>query len=67
MTWRSHTDGSPVHVWPETDIVEHDVDSDDCICGPDTVPVARQNGSVGWMIRHHSLDGRERTEDSSDG
>ena len=67
MSWRVHTDGSPVHVWPDDDVIEHDVDSDDCICGPELEPIERDDGSFGWVIHHHSLDGRERTEGSTDG
>jgi hypothetical protein len=58
--WRVHTDGSPVHVWPEDDLVDHDTEDDDggCICGPLVEPVPREDGSYGWMITHHALDGR---------
>lgn len=50
-----------VHVTPIADAAHHD-QSDDCICGPWTEPVERDDGSYGWVITHHSLDGRERTE-----
>jgi hypothetical protein len=58
--WRTHTDGSPVHVWPEDDLVDHDLEDHDggCICGPLITPVPREDGSYGWMITHHALDGR---------
>jgi hypothetical protein len=65
MTWRHHTEGTrPLHVWPEHDRVQHNTEDDagDCICGPATEPVKREDGSIGWVIRHHSLDGREKTE-----
>jgi hypothetical protein len=40
------------------DLIEHEV-SEDCVCGPTPQPVKRDDGSVGWVIVHHSLDGRE--------
>lgn len=43
------------------DLVEHD-STGDCICGPTAQPVKRDDGSVGWIYIHHSLDGREHTE-----
>ena len=49
-----------VHVLPVNDLVEHDGDNDDdCICGPDVEPVISDDGSCGWLITHHALDGRE--------
>jgi hypothetical protein len=49
------------HVVPRGDLVEHET-SDDCPCGPTAQPVTRDDGSVGWVMLHHSLDGRERGE-----
>ena len=51
-----------VHVIPVDDLTDHDTDGDDCPCGPCTEPVTRDDGSVGWVVIHHSLDGRETTE-----
>ncbi len=51
-----------VHVYPTGDLVEHDTDGGDCICGPTTEPVMRNDGSNGWVVVHHSLDGREAHE-----
>ena len=58
--WRCHTtirqDGT-VHVWPEDDLIEHDLDGP-CVCG-----AAREwitANSV--LVTHHSLDGRELSE-----
>jgi hypothetical protein len=45
------------HVVPINDLVEHSED-EDCACGPDSIPVKREDGSVGWVISHHALDGR---------
>jgi hypothetical protein len=56
---------STVHVVPVNDIVEHDSDGGDCICGPTTEAVMRDDGSNGWLIIHHSLDGREAREATS--
>lgn len=54
---------STVHVYPEPDLIEHDTDhGDDCICGPTTEAVPCEDGSFGWLITHHSLDGREFAE-----
>lgn len=53
-------DGGEVHVLPVGDVVEHLFD--ECPCGPSTEPVPRDDGSMGWLITHHSLDGREFRE-----
>lgn len=50
-----------VHVTPTGDLIEHSLD-DECACGPSSEPVKRDDGSVGWVIVHHSLDGREGRE-----
>lgn len=53
-----------LHVWPMDNLVEHDTATAeaDCLCGPRTKPVERADGSIGWLIVHHSLDGREQAE-----
>lgn len=51
---------SSVHVTPLLDVIAHD-ETDDCPCGPRTEPVTRDDGSVGWLVIHHSLDNRETT------
>lgn len=53
----------PLHVVPAegTDLVQHTL-TDDCVCGPLMEPVERDDGSVGWICTHHSLDGREANE-----
>lgn len=50
------------HVYPLGDLIEHDTTCDECVCGPTNVPVERDDGSIAWMIVHHSLDGRENNE-----
>lgn len=53
---------STLHVYPTHDLVDHDTNGGDCICGPTTEAVKRDDGSYGWLVKHHSLDGRELTE-----
>ena len=50
------------HVYPANDIIEHVTEGDDCVCGPDLEAVERDDGSMGWLTVHHSLDGREANE-----
>lgn len=50
------------HVYPIDDLVEHDTETDDCVCGPDSLRVIRDDGADAWVIVHHSLDGREAHE-----
>lgn len=52
--------GNRIHVMPIDDLIEHE-DNEDCVCQPtpSLVPAA---GGDGWVITHHSLDGRELTE-----
>ncbi len=51
-----------IHVVPTNDLIEHETVGDGCPCGPDVEAVFRDDGSNGWLICHHSLDGRERFE-----
>jgi len=51
-----------VHTYPANDVIEHDTDGGGCLCGPMTEPVEAPDGSIGWHIIHHSLDGREFRE-----
>jgi predicted GH43/DUF377 family glycosyl hydrolase len=41
--------------------MDHPMD-DECLCGPTTEPVRGEDGSMGWLVVHHSLDGRELRE-----
>ena len=50
-----------MHVYPVNDLIEHDTESEDCICGPRTDFVQTDHGD-GYIILHHSLDGREINE-----
>jgi hypothetical protein len=49
-----------IHVIPDNDQTAHTYD--DCICGPVTEPVPRDDGTMGWLIVHESLDRRELLE-----
>ena len=53
--------GDEVHVVPVNDLVGHAIE-DDCVCGPVTEPVPREDGSMGWVVSHQSLDRRELRE-----
>ena len=50
-----------VHVSPLGDLIEHDLEGE-CVCGPRSEPVPRDDGSMGWVVVHASLDGREALE-----
>jgi hypothetical protein len=53
-----------VHCYPVDDVVEHDTEDDTgCVCGPDAELVENPDGPDGWLIKHHSLDGREINEE----
>lgn len=54
-----------MHVYPTGDLIEHDTAGDGCACGVTVEPVPREDGSMGWLYVHHSLDGRERNERAS--
>lgn len=51
-----------VHTYPIADLIEHDIDGGNCVCGPTTEAVFRADGSNGYHVLHHSLDGREVDE-----
>lgn len=55
---------STVHVEPVGDLIEHDTNGGECPCGPTTESVKAPDGSVGWLVSHHSLDGRETQEEA---
>lgn len=60
MTWLTDSAGDEVHVVPVADVYEHA--DRDCLCGPRVEAVFRDDGSNGWLVTHHSLDGREASE-----
>jgi hypothetical protein len=51
-----------VHVYPVADLIDHDRGGGDCPCGPRVEPVPDGDGTIGWVVVHHSLDGREQAE-----
>jgi hypothetical protein len=53
---------SAIHVYPVDDLIDHDTESQECVCGSTNRPEKRDDGSVGWIVVHHSLDGREMFE-----
>jgi len=55
-----------LHIHPLDDLIEHQLD-DDCPCGPRQEMVKRDDGSVGWLVVHNSLDGREQRESAATG
>lgn len=62
MTWTNYADEHwNVHVVPAADLIEHEL-TDECACGVTTEPCPRDDGTVGWLWTHHSLDGREHIE-----
>lgn len=50
-----------LHVVPRGDIVEHDTATEEptCVCGPRLEHVNYDEAPDGWILVHHSLDGRE--------
>ena len=50
-----------VHVIPRDDLIDHAAE-EDCPCGPRVEAVKRDDGSVGWLHVHASLDEREANE-----
>ena len=61
MVWHVDTTIQPdhtVHVWPDTDLIDHDLGAGPCVCQP----LLEEQPSGHVMVCHHSLDGRELTE-----
>lgn len=54
-------DVAVAHVTPINDLVVHDTNTSepDCVCGPEVRPADLPEGGIGWLLVHHSLDGRE--------
>ena len=48
-----------IHTYPVNDLLEHDVESDDCPCLPNVEPVETEDGGVNWLVVHNAWDGRE--------
>ncbi|MFD9721014.1 hypothetical protein [Streptomyces sp. NPDC059076] len=54
---------STLHIVPVDDLIAHDTSTTEahCACGPETRPDPQDDGSMGWLLVHASLDGREHT------
>lgn len=50
-----------LHELPVGDLIAHET-TRDCVCGPISVPVVRDDGSTRSILVHHALDGREQLE-----
>ncbi|WP_405559048.1 hypothetical protein OHV08_34195 [Streptomyces canus] len=50
------------HVVAQRGLVDHDTSTSepDCVRGLEVRPTTQEDGSVGWLLAHHSLDGREQ-------
>jgi len=59
-----HRCSNSMHIMPKNDLILH-VSDDDCVCGPQPEMVKRGDGSVGWLMVHHSLHGRELKENQN--
>lgn len=57
-----HPNPDVMHVHPVGDLIDHELTGDGCACGVRVEAVPRTDGSVGWLVTHHSLDGRETRE-----
>jgi hypothetical protein len=57
--WSERFDDLHVTVYPTNDLIAHDTESDECVCGPTVEPCERDSGEVAWIYTHHALDGRE--------
>lgn len=51
-----------VHVLPIDDLIEHEDEGLDCVCGPELELVVADDGTFGSLVIHNSLDGREEDE-----
>lgn len=50
-----------LHVIPTDDLIDHE-SSELCVCGPTAEEITSGQG-YGWLLVHHSLDGRELAEE----
>ena len=65
--WRYHSENidDHVHVWPIADWITHltegpGANDGECKCRPVTKPIPRDDGSMGWLITHKAIDGRDQ-------
>lgn len=52
------------HTYPTGDYIEHDTESEDCICGPTVEHITTDAGGDAWLLTHHSLDNRKAHEET---
>lgn len=45
-------------LFPVNDLIGHELEGDDCICGPTFVLEQTEEGDE-WLLVHHRLDGEE--------
>lgn len=60
MSWRCHThvNEGPIHVWPDDDQIDHDIDSDECVCGPIVEVYTHDDHPDTYLVIHFALDRR---------
>lgn len=65
MGWHvdPHLPSDTWHVLPVDDLIEHEDVGTECVCNPRLEAVPREDGTVGALVVHHSLDGRENREE----
>lgn len=60
MTWTVHEKDGEVHITPDDDHIQHE-HTPTCLCDPETTLEGRT-----LMCTHHSLDGRELSEQNKE-
>lgn len=58
MSWRVDADPGTLHVWPDEDATDHELDGSACVCGP----LTERHGKV-CLVVHASLDGPRTDRD----
>jgi hypothetical protein len=52
--------GENIYVWPQGDLIDHEITNEDCVCKPQVEPIFQPDGSNAWMYTHSALDGRDQ-------
>lgn len=47
-----------LHIYPPGDAIKHNLESEDCICGPDITINHQPNGDLLKVVTHAAMDGR---------
>lgn len=60
MPWHCHEnpDEGPIHVWPDDDAINHDLDSEGCVCGPMVEVYTHADHPDTYVVIHFALDRR---------